>query len=187
MDKFNYKELCLRTEAPIDDRLRDRLHKTNNIRLLHGVLGVVSEIEELTYAISQGDRVNIGEEICDILWYTSILSDVVGINLDVNFPVHKEVSLQYELEVIMNTSSKMADMIKKTIFYGKEYPLNDWQAAVTNIAISCHYLCKFFSLNVNELKRKNIAKLKERFPNKFSEEDAINRDVQKEREILAGV
>ncbi len=47
----------------------------------------VCEIEELTYAIRQGDRVNIGEEIADLLWYTSILSDVVGINLDVDFPV----------------------------------------------------------------------------------------------------
>ena len=38
----------------------------------------------------------------------------------------------------------------------------------------------------NENLDTNIAKLKRRFPNKFNTEDAINRDLEAEREILEG-
>jgi len=38
----------------------------------------------------------------------------------------------------------------------------------------------------DEIRERNIAKLKARYPDKFSSENAINRDVQAERKILEG-
>jgi len=38
----------------------------------------------------------------------------------------------------------------------------------------------------DDIREKNIAKLKARYPNKFSSEDAVNRDLKAERKILEG-
>jgi hypothetical protein len=38
----------------------------------------------------------------------------------------------------------------------------------------------------DDIREKNIAKLKARYPNKFDREDAVNRNLKKEREILEG-
>ena len=51
------------------------------------------------------------------------------------------------------------------------------------------YLALLFDelkLDPNETMNKNIAKLKARYPEKFSKEKALNRDLEKEREILEG-
>jgi len=45
-------------------------------------------------------------------------------------------------------------------------------------------LCRTYNFDIEKLMQKNIDKLKLRFPNKFSEEKAINRNVEKERVVL---
>lgn len=45
-------------------------------------------------------------------------------------------------------------------------------------------LCKYGNFSLEDAMEANIAKLTKRFPNKFSEHDALNRDLQAERRIL---
>lgn len=58
------------------------------IRLLHGVMGIASEVEELIEALQKGieggelDRVNWMEEIGDCFWYQNIIADVFGFTFD---------------------------------------------------------------------------------------------------------
>ena len=91
-----------------------------NPRIFHGVLGIVTEGVELLEAMdlySSMDNVNVLEEVGDVFWYCSILSDELGV----------------PLEDIMDTV---------------------------------------------------IAKLKQRFPDKFNTERAVTRELTAEREIL---
>ena len=46
-------------------------------------------------------------------------------------------------------------------------------------------LCDEFGFDEDHIKERNIAKLRKRFPDKFSEELAVNRDVEGERNELA--
>ena len=61
----------------------------NLIRLLHGVIGVVTEAGEMTeqlyshmYEGKKLDEVNIAEEIGDLFWYFAVICDTAGISFE---------------------------------------------------------------------------------------------------------
>lgn len=81
-------------------------------------------------------------------------------------------------------SGEFIDQLKKAIFYGK--PL-DKVNLLEEIGDTCFYLgiaLDVLGSDFDTEQRKNIAKLKARYGDKFSSEAAINRDLDKEREIL---
>jgi len=124
MQNKDYKEAALRTESNDFEAIQKRISSKRNIRLLHAGIGLATEsgefLDALKKAIFYGkelDRVNLQEEIGDLLWYCAIALDELGGDFDSTMSI-------------------------------------------------------------------NIQKLKARFPNKFTEEDAENRNLDKEREIL---
>lgn len=81
-------------------------------------------------------------------------------------------------------SSEFADGIKKHVFYGK--PIDR-----VNLIEELGDLAWYMSLAMNELDvtweevwETNIAKLEKRYPDKFTEEAANNRDLDGERAVL---
>lgn len=81
-------------------------------------------------------------------------------------------------------SGEFIDMLKKHIFYGKklDYPnlgeeLGDamWYSGVA---------IDVLKTTLDEVLTVNIMKLRERYPEKFTEESAINRNIDAERDIL---
>jgi NTP pyrophosphatase (non-canonical NTP hydrolase) len=90
---------------------------------------------------------------------------------------------------------EIVDALKKHIFYGKELDkINiaeelgdvDWYRALAIDSLS--NLIGFEAEKLEELiKEINIAKLQERYPNKYSDEDAIVRDLDAERDILSNL
>lgn len=76
------------------------------------------------------------------------------------------------------------DALKKHIFYGapldKVNLLEELGDKMWYIALAIHKL----DGNLEEVMQRNINKLKARFPNKFTQEDALNRDLEKERKEL---
>ena len=85
---------------------------------------------------------------------------------------------------VATEAGELLDAIKKHVWYGK--PL-DW----TNIAEECGDLCWYIALICNagdfsmaEIMERNIAKLRVRYPEKFTEEAALHRDLDAERKVL---
>jgi NTP pyrophosphatase (non-canonical NTP hydrolase) len=85
---------------------------------------------------------------------------------------------------LVTEAAEALDNLKRHIYYGKELDL-------VNIGEECGDTCWYLGLlsdvtgiPIEEIKRKNIEKLKARFGEKFSEEKALNRDLDKERKIL---
>lgn len=81
-------------------------------------------------------------------------------------------------------AAELVDMLKKHIFYGK--PL-DRVNAVEEVGDSMWYAglaVDVLKTTMDEILTKNIEKLRLRFPDKFNESDAINRDVAAERRLL---
>lgn len=81
-------------------------------------------------------------------------------------------------------SGEFMDMMKKHILYGK--PLDE-----VNLKEELGDKLWYVALALDELKttfeqifETNIAKLRARYPNKFTEQDALNRNLEKERQIL---
>jgi NTP pyrophosphatase (non-canonical NTP hydrolase) len=79
---------------------------------------------------------------------------------------------------------ELADIFKKNIAYKKTI---DWVNAKEELGDFCWYLanfCKKNDLDLEEILDTNIAKLEARYPEKFTEEKAINRNLDAERKIL---
>lgn len=81
-------------------------------------------------------------------------------------------------------AGEIQDAVKKTVIYGK--PL-DRANLIEELGDSFWYMARLANLlgtDFGEIMEKNNAKLKARYGGKFTEHAALNRDLNKEREIL---
>ncbi len=159
-------------------------------RLLHAVMGALTEVEELLENYKDGVLVidvnkqgSVGEESADIFWYYSILFREYNLGFQIH-PIKSDKN-PYELLISFTKENlKMLDFFKKKIFYNKE--INETQmidSSITALNILIEY-CTIYNVNIEEALDKNIAKLKARYGDKFTSDKAINRDLEKEKNIL---
>lgn len=92
----------------------------------------------------------------------------------------KTIRLLHAAMGLVTEAAELADMLKKHIFYGKEIDeinaaeeLGDgsWYSAVA---------IDVLKTTMNDIMTKNIEKLRKRYPEKFTEHNALNRDIEKE-------
>lgn len=91
--------------------------------------------------------------------------------------IHMILGMQTEV-------AELADVFKKNLAYGK--PI-DWVNAKEEIGDLMWYVANFCNLNdidLEQVMETNINKLRARFPGKFTQENALNRDLETERKIL---
>lgn len=140
--------------------------------LVHAALGVHGEAEELAQA---KDNESIVKEIGDLLWYCALATR------GVRYETHP--ASQW-FEIITNYREKdftpPAETIKKAMFYGTriepERLVHDiFQWAARAIHQKFH---RPIPLIVAVAMKKNIEKLRRRFPDRFDEELARNHDSQ---------
>ena len=149
---------------------------TEAMDLAHMVLGIGSEWNEFIDAINKEDKVNIGEELADIMWYLANYCNFRNysfndmFNATSNPAVH---SFSYYL-------SKLQDKVKKYLAYGK--PIDE-ELEVLDLKEICRAIQSYYlgeNINMEESLDRNINKLKVRYPEKFTEELAINRNIDAE-------
>lgn len=162
-----YQKLASRTCAQLGGDL-DRQHM---------ILGVISEIGELADAYKKHmaygkelDRVNVLEEVIDACWYVANWATFIN----------KELTDPKEVSYIPTPDPEIADYIfylSTTLdFTAPQYMLNQLYTFCLAEDISEE---EFYQALEN-----NINKLKVRYPDKFTQENALNRDLTKERTEL---
>ena len=172
-----FKEQCKRTCPTLDGGIK--------LDLSHMVLGMNTEIVELREAIQNKDSVNIQEELSDFLWYFCNYKNFRGYS-EYNYEEQEHVSNPMIIYKLYDRVSQLQDLIKKFVAYNKEintevelFLLNKIYHYILTIAYS-------YNADIEEGLEKNIAKLKARYPEKFDENLAVNRDLETERKILEG-
>jgi NTP pyrophosphatase (non-canonical NTP hydrolase) len=100
-------------------------------------------------------------------------------NPDVSRVLHAAMGLCTE-------SGELLDALKKNMFYGKELDIVNLQEEVGDLFWYIAMLCDALGVTFEEVWEQNIAKLRARYPEKFTEHHAENRDLQKERDVLEG-
>lgn len=81
---------------------------------------------------------------------------------------------------------ELTDAFKKQMAYGKDV---DWVNVKEEVGDLMWYIAGFCNINgfdLEEILETNVKKLQARYPEKFSEDRAISRDLEKERGILEG-
>jgi hypothetical protein len=85
---------------------------------------------------------------------------------------------------MMTELGELVDSYKKHYAYGKELDMINVMEEMGDIMWYWANMCNITGINAEASLQVNIDKLKARYPEKFNEELAVNRDLEKEREIL---
>jgi len=101
-----------------------------------------------------------------------------------NFGSKKSLDLLHASMGLSTESAEFADALKKHIFYGKELDKTNLKEELGDILWYCAIALEALDTDFESVMKTNIDKLSARYPDKFTEEAAKNRDLDKERAIL---
>lgn len=83
--------------------------------------------------------------------------------------------------------AEIADVYKKCIAYKKPLDYVNIKEELGDAMWYIANLCNMHGWDLRDILDTNIAKLEARYPEKFTEEQALNRNLSAERQILEGV
>lgn len=184
MEYSNYLEESERT-------LSNQYHIEDVQNLLHAVMGICTEVEELLENFSINtmlDSANLLEELGDLYWYIAIIHrDYPMFKQLSNSNIATDVKYNSSFKAVLNInkySLKMLDMLKKKIYYNKEIDLNMLNNYLLLIEVDIKYMLDSYNYRFESMLQINIDKLKARYKEKFNSLEAIDRDLDTERTIL---
>lgn len=152
--------------------------ETVEMDMFHLESGITSEYGEIIDILKRNvayqkeiDINHLKEEIGDYFWYVANL-----IYLD-------EQIVESEIEEIFNMWNMYQNSISSEILGKPFYEVIPTFNEQNNLTVVL-YLVKLFNLELEEILHLNIEKLKVRFPDGFTKEKALTRDLKKEDIIL---
>jgi hypothetical protein len=200
MTPNEYQRLALRTEVTPDFVNDLEGNKSRSLaRLFHAQLGMDTEQAELAEMLTAHsvlgkpfDRVNLLEENGDQLWYCALGLDAYA------FAMQEAVDMMESRRLYLLATplhgqqganiqqGRLGDLLKKYFVYRKPFTR---EQVLQCIAEQLRYIS--ISLDaagytLMDAAERNIQKLQKRYPGKFTEERALNRDLAAERAILEG-
>lgn len=201
MKLLEYREAVKRTCPVLPPFIGAKATNMGILDSIHMVLGMFSEIYELNEAFTKGDKVNIREELIDILWYACnyankhniIFDGTVLVLTPNNYEGWTEAAIFEAAEQaqgsLINALSELANYDKKELAYEKaETPeIRERRDACIQIVVIAVFRIGFLhKQNMEEGMQQNINKLLARFPidEGFSTERANTRDLEQERKQL---
>ena len=138
-------------------------------RLLHATLGIVTELMEYEDAV---DDENALEELGDIYWYVAIAADELSLTFD-------ELKEQGASNVFYHEIvGGLCDVMKRSCFYGVHTDIPRFTKYIGMLLHWLDWACKMNDTTPEERMSANIAKLRKRFPEKFTTQDAVERRDQ---------
>ncbi len=180
MNIKEYQEKAIRTLAKLESPKLD---------LAHAVLGMGSEEVEL---FEYTDTINKLEEIGDMFWYLASYCHLRSLELSefVKFP---RTTFDYDDEDnkkmikrdLINFISQLQDIVKKYIAYNKEIDMDRERVVLIVICRSLVMYGKLTKDMLFSILDKNINKLAIRYPDKYSDTLAVNRDLEAEYNSLS--
>lgn len=154
---------------------------------IHMAAGVVSETHEL---LTAKDRINVSEELADKCWYLSGLlflnnnrqvNHLFDFKFETNFDgsVPKWNDLLKQLGLL---DHKIIDSAKKELAYNKANEISN--EVIEDYLDLINEFANLFKIDMNVALANNINKLYIRFPDKFTQENAIFRNIEAEKKVL---
>ncbi len=104
--------------------------------------------------------------------------------------IRDRLSGEYKIRLLhgamgmVTEAGEIMDMVKKHVFYGADLDLTNLKEELGDSDWYKGIMCDAVNFTFEEIWEANIAKLKSRYGEKFKEDKALNRDLDKERKIL---
>ncbi len=155
--------------------------------ITHMKLGLITEIGELADVykrfIAYGkeiDLVNVKEEVGDLLWYNSNLANIIGIDIC----YFEELFQKKRNNECLNSSSEYMILTMSMKIGGMAMESGPTEFDLFSLYYSIRFFCIKNDIDIEECMQKNYDKLFKRFPEKFTNENALNRNLDEERKEL---
>jgi NTP pyrophosphatase (non-canonical NTP hydrolase) len=180
-----------------------------NSRFSHGADGLVTEVGEIEESIleavvsgsEQLDFVNMIEECGDIIWYLAITVDSLGMKFEELDGPKCVDRWEIGISQMVISAAQILDKDKRTVFYGKLLETEKVEAELVKFVWALKVVSDWVVENLrvtNEDYRdsrtgievaidKVTRKLtgdKGRYKDGFTQDEAYNRDLEQEREVL---
>lgn len=166
-----YQELAKRTLASLGSQAIDGAHMA---------LGLVTEVEEMLNGVEKEDDVNIIEEHGDCNWYIANECNIYNLSFSQLYDVAQEMCTDYDPISL----GDIVDLHKKELAYGKEMDIDELENNLIILIMRLMSVCEDWMFTYEDSLQRNIDKLQARYPEKFTSDKALNRDLEKERKIL---
>lgn len=197
MNPNDYVKNVLVTEAKDKAPLVERFSQFRSVRLLHGAIGLASELAEIREMGQQKeiDKVNLKEEMGDLCWYMGIMVSELGLDPESVFrttaimaptehPDYQKDYLNQHIDGMTIDIGEMIDLLKKNLVYGKELNIASMQEKLFSLSCEIESALNIYGMFSSEARERNIEKLRARYGEKFTEAAALERNLVAEREIL---
>jgi hypothetical protein len=139
---------------------------------------------EFEQAILLGDDVNLKEEAGDICWGLAILGDITGRGVDLFDAIELGVNDKGKGHAIdLGALMEAITHIKGVIVYPRALDVAHFDC-VRVFARSVGRAIQWHGLELADVQESNIRKLRVRFPDKFTKENANTRDLESERKAI---
>lgn len=112
------------------------------------------------------------------------LTTEAPISLDLLERMRIEARAVHAFFGLLTEIGELADAFKRHIFYGKDLDLTNVDEEIGDVLWYLAILMNHCNVDFESCMTRNIAKLRARYPNKFSEYDAVHRNLEAERAIL---
>ena len=174
-----YKDLAMRTLAQLPNHKED---------VAHMALGIVSEWGESLMAALKEDKPNVIEEHGDSNWFVAGICHLYGLDFaDIYNDAKAELADDRETEdKTILAGFRIAGMAKDYLAYNREINKKKLRKQLVLYVSSLKMIANEEGFDYGESLQKNIEKLKIRFPHRFDEDRANNRNLSAEREVLKG-
>ncbi len=191
MNFREYVELAIRTESLCPVINPDHDQANINDSLFHSAIGIQTEIWEIFEALFikdwELDIVNLREEVGDIMWYIAIACkklDFYDIDFSEKFDIEKYENYTEYAYRLNYQGIELLDSFKKSLFYNKPFDTSVMKDRLLEIYKLGGAFVELLDWNIVKICEINIKKLQARYPEKFTTEKAVNRDLKTERTIL---
>jgi len=188
MDLNTYQTEAMRTESDPDADVAGRLMPTP-IRLIHSVLGLLTECGEISEAWIDAapldpPKAHLAEELGDVLWYVAVGADAAGMTLrDLSDMRTDPQPADYtntidQLMGIVASAGRCADPVKRYLFYRQDLDVEAIRAGLADVLWDLDFAAAKLETTIEAIAEANIAKLRARYPAGFTAADAAedNRD-----------
>ena len=169
-----YLKQSARTEPPESPTY------TGADRLIHAVLGIITEMDESNNSVGHENKV---EEIGDIMWYWAIIPRMQDVS-DIETLLAPSRTARTITGNMSHNVAIIADIAKAWKFYGK---LPDWETVNASWANIYRYIDRALTnsaINMADVLDVNVRKLRTRYPDMFTADRAINRDLAAETVVI---
>src|SRR5580693_8548805 len=113
-------------------------------------------------------------------WCHSVLFPLIKDRLAADKPIR----MLHAMMGINTENGELQDAFKKYLFYGRPLDVTNIVEEMGDLMWYVGLLCDVLHIDLEQVMDINIKKLKTRYPGKFTEQAANERDLDKERELL---